>query len=182
MHDAHDNPARRTPSARSMIGWGVAVLVVIGAWIAVLDLRAGQGGQKQVMAGWQDGLAAGQRMAAEQDRSMIVLFTASWCGPCQRFKGAVLHDAGVEQLLSERFVPVQVDLSDRSRDNPNNADAQRYHVQGIPTLLAMDAQGQVIGQYPIMRDSTPDDFANWLDRVPRQARLDVSSSSTAGSR
>jgi len=154
-----------------MIGWGVAVLVVIGAWIAVLDLRAGQGSEKQVMAGWQDGLTAGQRVAAEQDRPMIVLFTASWCGPCQRFKGTVLHDAGVEQLLAERFVSVQVDLSDRSSDNPNNADAQRYHVQGIPALLAMDAEGQVIGHYPIMRDSTPADFVLWLDRVPMQARV-----------
>lgn len=152
-----------------MIGWGLAVLVVVGAWLAVLDLRAGQGGDKEIMVGWQDGIDAGRAVAAEQDRPMIVLFTASWCAPCQQFKDRVLHDAGVEQMLAERFVAVQVDLTDQTKNNPNMPDAQRYHVRGIPALMAMDAKGNVIGQYPIGRDSTPADFILWLDRVPMPA-------------
>lgn len=180
MNQPHEQPGPPRVSPRSMIGWGIAVLVVIGAWVAVLDLRAGQSGEKQIMLGWQDGLDAGQEVAREQDRPMIVLFTASWCAPCQRFKGQVLHNETVGRVLAEQFVAVQVDLSDRSSDNPNLPAARRYHVSGIPTLYAMNPAGDVLGQYPISTDSTPGDFLLWLDRVPMQASLDRSP--TAGSR
>ncbi|MEM9020918.1 MAG: thioredoxin family protein [Planctomycetota bacterium] len=182
MNASTQQTGKRRASPGSIIGWGVAVLVVIGAWVVVLDLRSGQNTDKQVMVGWQDGLDAGKQVAAEQDRPMVVLFTASWCPPCQRLKKSVFQDAAVNQLLGEQYVAVQVDLSDRSHDNPNHAIRQQYHVNGIPAVMAMNKQGDVVSVMDLRQPQnfTPDGFMLWLNDVGVQAEMNASAK--AGSR
>lgn len=145
------------------IGWIVAVLLVVAAWAGAYALRGG--GDKAVMSGWADGLPAGQALAEEADQPMVVLFTAGWCSPCQQLKKNVLTKAKVHDALQASFVPVQIDLTDQSANNPNLEVAQHYGVQGIPTVLAMTAEGQTIDMYKGAQ--TVEDFTAWLGRLPR---------------
>ena len=152
-----------TPTTHSgaPIGWIIAVLLVVLAWAGAYALRGS--GEKHVLEGWADGMSAGQQLAEEADKPMVVLFTAGWCGPCQDLKRDVLTKGDVSAALQAGFVPVQIDLTDQSANNPNLAVAQRYGIAGIPTVIAMTPDGKPIEVYKGGR--TVDDFAAWLARL-----------------
>lgn len=157
---APSQPAKRLSSNTV---WGLAVLMVVLAWGGAVALRGG--GEKVVLAGWQDGMPAGQAMAQEMDRPMVVLFTAGWCRPCQGLKKSVLTKPEVMEALQAGFVPVQIDMTDLSLNNPNLAVAERYNIQGYPTVLAMDADGQEIGEFKGER--SVEGFRDWLAQIDR---------------
>lgn len=147
--------------AAKPIGWIIAVLLVVAAWAGAYALRGG--GTKHVMDGWADGMPAGQQLAQETDKPMLVLFTAGWCPPCQQLKKNVLTKGEVSDALRAGFVPVQIDLTDQSASNPNMAVAQQYGVQGIPTVMVMTPDGKPIEAYG--GAYTTDDFTAWLSRL-----------------
>lgn len=87
---------------------------------------------------WQTDLDAALAEARRDDRLVLVDFTADWCPPCIAMKHDVWPDARVARLVAERYVPV---LIDTDRDGATTA---RYGVEGIPTVLVLDASGAVV--------------------------------------
>lgn len=150
-----------TPKSTAPIIWIVAVLLVFAAWAGAVALR----GEKQVLAGWADGMPTGQQLAQEADKPMIVLFTATWCGPCQKLKKNVLTQPEVHNKLQAGFVPVQIDMTDQSSANPNLPVQQQYQVGGYPTVVAMSPTGEWIESF--QDDRTPARFLAWLDRMAK---------------
>ena len=155
-----DNPTDHPKRSRAPLGWGAAVLVVVLIWAAAVALR--HGGPETELTGWADGLEAGRAQAAEMDRPMVVLFTASWCRPCQELKRDVLNRPEVVEALDAGFVPVQVDMSNASQGDPV---VQMYGIEGFPTVLALDAEGEPIGQFEGERSVAG--FTAWLDQLER---------------
>lgn len=145
------------------IVWVLAVLVVIGVWAGAYALRGG--GNKAVMSGWADGMSAGQALAEDTGKPMVVLFTAGWCPPCQALKKNVLTKDEVNDALQAGFVPVLIDLTDQSSRNPNLALAQQYGVQGIPMVIAMTPDGQPIEVYNGRHDVAG--LMGWLEQLSR---------------
>lgn len=158
-------PTEQDVSSKSSfrIVWVLAVLVVIGVWAGAYALRGG--GNEQAMAGWADGMPAGQALAEDADKPMVVLFTAGWCPPCQQLKKNVLTKDEVNDALQAGFVPVQIDLTDQSSSNPNLAVAQQYGVQGIPMVVAMTPDGEPIEVYSGRHDVAG--FTGWLEQLSR---------------
>ena len=159
--DQHTNPSRDSKRPTAWFGWVVAVLFVALAWGAALQSRSGGGSSE--LAGWEVGLDAGQAKAQEMDRPMVVLFTASWCGPCQQMKKNVLTQPEVNAALQAGFVPVQVDLTDTSANGPNAQAANRYGVRGIPTVIAMNPDGEPIASFKGERSVAG--FNRWLSGI-----------------
>lgn len=145
------------------IGWIVAVLLVAVAWAGAYALRGS--GEKEVVAGWADGMVAGQTLAEEADKPMVVFFTAGWCPPCKLIKKNVMAKSEVSDALQAGFVPVQIDLTDQSANNPNLATAQQYGVRGIPTIIAMTPKGEPIDVYG--GGPKPAAFIGWLEQLSK---------------
>lgn len=104
-------------------------------------------------AGWTDNFTAAKKQAAKEGKDLLVAFSGSdWCGWCVRLEKEVFSKAGFSEKISETFVPVYIDNpNDSSRlsevaktQNPVLTD--RYRVEGFPTVLLMDADGDVFAQ------------------------------------
>ena len=71
--------------------------------------------------------------AASKGRTLIVDFTASWCGPCQRV--APIYEALAKEFPHVEFVKVDVD--------ENGETAQEYQVSAMPTFKALRDKKEV---------------------------------------
>lgn len=141
----------------------VAAMALMGVIAATMLLagRARGGGVVPDQLPWLHDVGVANQTAAAQRRPVMLFFTADWCGPCQRFKRDVLHQAQVREAIEATVVPVKVDLT--NPDMPTRGLAQRYEVEGIPDLLLTDAQGRVLSR--LDRSLDADAFIRWIRQV-----------------
>jgi thiol:disulfide interchange protein len=86
------------------------------------------------------GFDAALAESARTGKPVLADFSASWCPPCKVMKFEVWPNPAVARAANEGYVPVLIDV-----DDPQNAEvAQRYGIRGIPTVLVLDAKGQVL--------------------------------------
>jgi len=101
---------------------------------------------------WQTDFKAAQAKAKSEKKLLLVNFTGSdWCGWCIRLKQEVFDKEAFQAEAPKRFVLVELDFP-REKTLPeelktqNQKLAEQYDVQGYPTILVLDAEGQVIAR------------------------------------
>jgi thiol:disulfide interchange protein len=103
---------------------------------------------------WRTGFDAALAESGQTGKPILVDFTASWCPPCKVMKHEVWPDAQVAAVVNDGYVPLLVDV-----DAPENADvARKYAIQGIPTILVIDATGAVLRSGSFMSKGDMLDF------------------------
>ncbi len=105
---------------------------------------------------WGENLPAALDRARSEGKPVLVNFYADWCVWCQRLESTTFRDAEVANLLQERVVPVSLDV-----DNEGRELSSRYRVDGLPTILLLDADGREIGRLPGYMP--PTGFLEWLE-------------------
>jgi protein disulfide-isomerase len=100
--------------------------------------------------GWLTNYDEALSKAKEQDRVLLVQFHGSdWCPPCIKMSKEVLAKDAFKALADESLVLLDVDfprktpLSDEQRAH-NEQLAQKYGLQGVPMVLLIDAEGNVL--------------------------------------
>jgi thiol:disulfide interchange protein len=92
-----------------------------------------------------DGFERGVQMAREQQRPMLLFFTADWCKYCQQMANEVLVQNSVVEL-SRNFVCVLVDAD----AEPNVC--RTFEVRGFPTIQFVSSRGmrlnRITGKQP----------------------------------
>lgn len=150
-------------SRRSSLLWGGALMLVLIVWAGAFAMR--HGGEPVELQGWSQDFSEAQSQAVQADAPMLVLFTADWCGPCQSFKREVLTKPDAQAAVGEGFVPVKVDLTSGDPGSENIAVAERYGVRGIPTLLALNPDGEPISAFNGERSVSG--LMDWLANLDR---------------
>ena len=84
---------------------------------------------------------------------MFALFTGSdWCIWCKRLEGEVLSQKAFSDEVGKTFVPVFLDFpNDKSlvkaaTAKRNKELSEKYAIRGFPTVLLLDAKGEVLAQ------------------------------------
>ena len=99
--------------------------------------------------------------AKAENNPMVVVFSATWCGPCQQMKKAVYPSAPVASYHND-FVWVYIDI-----DDPNNAPVvSQNNVSLIPHISFQSASGKTIDT--LKGAVMPDKFAEQLGKVQRK--------------
>lgn len=62
----------------------------------------------------------------------VLYFSADWCGPCKMFK-PILQQVSQEMGVSVNYINVDYDAT----------FSQKYEIKSIPTLVILDAAGNV---------------------------------------
>lgn len=115
-------------------------------------------------SGWLSDFETAKRKAKKENKPLLAVFSASWCGPCQALKKKVYPKASVKDELSQ-WVVVYID-----------GDAQpklleKHSVNAFPTLLVLSAAGEELERKEGMRP-TPEAFLGFLREAKSGSNAD----------
>jgi len=104
-------------------------------------------------AGFTDDFDAALKKAATEKKTVLALFTGSdWCIWCKRLEGEVFSKKEFSDEVGKTFVPVFLDfprdksLVKESTAKRNRELAEKYAIRGYPTVLLLNAKGEVLAK------------------------------------
>jgi len=154
------------PKKRSVLGdifWPVAIFVGVMLyiqWPAVKDLYyrvSGVEPPKSPIA-WREDFAAASDEVSSSDKRMLLLFSATWCGPCNEMKRNVWSDPQVGEAVTAGFVPVHIDVDEHQEI------AGRYQIHSIPAVLVLGRNGEVLARQAYMSRSEALEFLKAMSK------------------
>ncbi len=116
---------------------------------------------------WQTDFKAAQAKAKEEKKYLLVDFTGSdWCGWCIKLHNEVFDKEPFKAEAPKQFVLVELDFpheKEQSDDlkKQNKELSEKYNIEGFPTVLLMDAEGQVIARTGY-REGGPEEYLKQL--------------------
>lgn len=104
--------------------------------IAAAPMLSAQEGMQFAQGSWSEVLEQARR----ENKLVFMDAYTVWCGPCKMMAKNVFPDAKAGEYFNQHFVNVQVDM-----EKGEGIDlAQRYQVQVYPTLLFLNADGDIV--------------------------------------
>ena len=105
-------------------------------------------------------LAATYKQAFKENKNVIVMFHASWCGWCHRMDAA-MNDESCKKFFTDNYVIVHLTVEEseknKSQENPGAEILKaKYHGEkaGLPFWLILDKQGKLLGDSYIRAKGT----------------------------
>jgi len=99
--------------------------------------------------------------AAQQNKPVIIHFTADWCSWCTKMKKQTYTDPAVAEFMRDDFVLAMVNSDE------NQLLSMYYGVQSLPTIWILDSEGGGITKISGYRDAKA--FVKYLEWVSTDA-------------
>ena len=101
---------------------------------------------------WEDNLETALQQAKNENKAVLVNFTGSdWCIWCKRLSSEVFQKKEFQNYADKSLVLVKLDFprnieQSAETQNYNRNLAQKYGIQGFPTILIFNSQGKLVAQ------------------------------------
>ena len=101
---------------------------------------------------WESNLEQAIEQAKKENKAVLVNFTGSdWCIWCKRLSSEVFQQAAFKNYADDNLVLVMLDFPRNIQQSAetqvyNRNLAQKYGIQGFPTILIFNNQGKMVAQ------------------------------------
>jgi len=116
---------------------------------------------------WTTRLDEARKLAADENKTILLFFTGSdWCGWCKKLVAQVLSKPEFKEFADTDLVLVKLDFPksipmENEQKEYNSSLAKEYKIQGFPTIILLNAKGEVLGQTGY-QDLTPQAYVQHL--------------------
>jgi len=123
---------------------------------------------------WLTNYEQALRIAADQKHCVLIDFTGSdWCGWCVRLHQEILETKTFQDYARTSLVLLEIDLPRQKKLTPellrqNQSLAEKYKVDGFPTVVLLAPDGREIGRTGYMQGG-PKTFIRELKRLMASA-------------
>lgn len=100
--------------------------------------------------GWHTDVDAAIALAEKENKAVLLEFTGSdWCPPCIAMQKNVFSKDEFLKEASKDFVLVYLDFpkGDEALAKKNEPLAQKYKIEGFPTVILLDAEGKEFNRF-----------------------------------
>ena len=125
----------------------IEVLVLLTAFL----IGCGNSGSNDSLF-WETNLEVALQKASKENKAVLVNFTGSdWCQWCFKLNDEVFKQKEFEDYAEENLVLVKVDFPKKIEQSMetkmyNQQLAQKFGVQGFPTIILFDKLGQPVAK------------------------------------
>jgi thiol:disulfide interchange protein len=135
------------------LGAGAVLAIVVTAGVSLHGCGR-QGTPNGATSGasaiaWESDFSVALSRASHEKKIVMLDFYTDWCGWCKRLDQTTLSDPRVQQTLHQ-LVSIKLNA-----DKEGRAAAQRYRVEGYPTIVFVDGSGSEVGRIPGYMDAGP---------------------------
>ena len=135
------------------------LIVSLGTAVALLTAACGRQNfpsageaQSDHQLGWLTDFEAAKTQARNQNKTLLINFTGSdWCPPCIRLNKQVFSPPEFSEYAAKNLVLLEVDFPRNKKLSPeqqaaNEKLANQFGIEGFPTVVLLDANGQPLGE------------------------------------
>jgi thioredoxin:protein disulfide reductase len=116
---------------------------------------------------WLKSEPAALAAARDQDKGVLIDFSADWCAPCKELEKITFSDPAVHADINQRFVPLKVDLTN-AEDEASQALQTKYNAPTLPAVVLLDSSGKEVTR--VVSFVGPDEFLAKLRLVQTAGR------------
>ena len=121
-------------------------------------------------------LTAAKAAAKQENKLLLIDFTASWCGPCHKMDSTTWSDAAVKKWIDENAVAIQIDV-DKEHDT-----AAAMKIAAMPTVVVFDRKSDTKDFDRQVGYLTGPELLKWLEGVKKgETSLDMMKHEVEGS-
>lgn len=99
------------------------------------------GGPENKAITWQSSLKAAHKLAREQNKPMLLVFGAEWCGYCKKLEKTTLENPQLAKYINSTFVSVHIDVDDEEKI------AQILEVKSLPCTIVLSPGADLLGRF-----------------------------------